>query len=595
MICYKIKTCVLAFILMLAPLTSYAADAQYGIALHGNPKYPASFTHFDYVNPDAPKGGSLSLGALGTFDTLNPYTLKGVAADGASMVFETLMASAMDEPFSQYGWVAESVSVAPDRSSITYRLRPAARFHDGSAITADDVIFSFETLRDKGHPFYRSYYKEVTKAEKLGEREVRFSFQNTDNKELPMIMGQLPILSKKFWGGKDFSATTLEPIIGSGPYKITNQSPGRSITYERVKDWWAANLPVNKGRYNFDKLQYDYYRDSTVSLEAFLAGRYNFRLENVAKNWALEYDTPAVKSGKIKREALKNELPAGMQAFIFNTRRDMFRDPRVRQALAYAFDFEWSNKNLAFGAYKRTASYYENSELAAHGLPSKEELAILEPYRGKIPNEVFTTEYQPPVTDGSGDNRAQMQKAAALLHDAGYTLKNGTLVDSAGKPLTFEIINAESMFDRWIQPMLRNLERLGIKAKFRVVDTAQYQNRMDNFDFDVTISVFGQSLSPGNEQFDYWSSAKANTKGSRNLIGVHDPVVDALLEKLVRAQTREELVTITHALDRVLLWSHYVIPHWHIGSYRIAYWDKFGQPKTAPKYGLAVTDSWWVK
>jgi len=586
---------VLAFcIAVVCASAAQAQNAQFGIALHGDPKYPANFTHFDYVNPDAPKGGDLHLSALGTFDTVNPYTLKGVSAEGAPMVFETLMSGSLDEAFTQYGWVAETVTVAPDRTWVSYKLRPEAKFQDGSPITPEDVIFSFEVLRDKGHPFYRSYYKDVAKAEKTGPREVRFTFRDATNSELPLIMGQLPILSKRSLEGKDFAATTLEAMVGSGPYKIESLTPGRTITYVRVKDWWAKDLPVNKGRFNFDRITYDYYRDATVAVEAFFAGRYDFRQENIAKNWALNYNTPAVQQGLIKRQEIKNELPAGMQAFVFNMRRPLFQDRRVREALNYAFDFEWSNKNFAYNSYKRTASYFENSELAAKGMPSQDELKILEPYRGKEPDEVFTKEFTLPTTDGSGDNRDNLRKASELLKEAGWVLKDGILTDAQGHPFTFEIIDAEPAFDRWIQPFLRNLERLGIKASFRVVDTSQYQNRLDNFDYDMTVSVFGQSLSPGNEQFDTWGSSKADVKGSRNLIGVKDPVVDALLEKLVHASSRQDLVTICHALDRVLLWQYYVIPHWHIGMYRIAYWDKFGQPTIAPKYGLEVVDAWWI-
>lgn len=580
--------------LMIGVSPALAQTAQNGIALHGAPKYPANFPHFDYANPDAPKGGDLHLSSIGTFDTINPFTLKGVAADGAPMVFETLMSGSLDEPFSQYGWIAQSVTVAPDRKWVSYQLRPEAKFNDGTEITPEDVIFSFETLRDKGHPFYRSYYKDVVKAEKTGPHEVRFTFRDATNTELPLIMGQLPVFAKHDWAGKDFAATTLEPIIGSGPYKIESLTQGRTIYYVRVKDWWGKDLPVNKGRYNFDHITYDYYRDATVAMEAFFAGRYDFRAENIAKNWALNYNTPAVKDGLIKREEIKNELPAGMQAFVFNMRRPLFQDRRLREALGYAFDFEWSDKNFAYNSYKRTSSYFENSELAAKGLPSAAELKLLEPYRGKEPDEVFSKEFTLPKTDGSGDNRDNLRKAADLLREAGWVMKDGVLTDAQGHPFTFEIIDAEPMFERWTQPFLRNLERLGIKATFRVVDASQYQNRMDSFDYDMTVSVFGQSLSPGNEQFDTWGSSKADVKGSRNLIGVRDPVVDALLEKLVHADSREDLITVCRALDRVLLWQYYVIPHWYIGSYRIAYWDKFGQPDIAPKYGLAVTDSWWI-
>ena len=583
----------LAFILLLATPVQ-AQDAMQGIALHGTPKYAPGFTHLDYVNPDAPKGGELRLASLGTFDTLNPYTVKGSAADGAATVFETLMAASLDEPFSQYGWIAESVMVAPDHGWVSYHLRPEARFQDGSPITPEDVIFSFEILRDKGAPFYRSYYKDVAKAEKTSEHDVRFSFKDTTNTELPLIMGQLPVLSKKFWDGKDFGATTLDPILGSGPYQVDKFEQGRSISYKRVKDWWAKDLPVNRGRYNFDTIRYDYYRDATVEMEGFFAGRYDFRQENIAKNWALAYDTPAVKDGLIKRETIKNELPAGMQAFIFNTRRPIFQDRRVREALNYAFDFEWSNKNFAYGSYQRTQSYFENSELAAHGAPSADELKILDVYRGQVPDEIFTKAFTLPTTDGSGDNRENLHKAADLLREAGWVLKDGKLINAAGEPFKFEIIDAEPMFERWTQPMLRNLERLGIDATFRIVDSSQYQSLTDSYNFDMTVAVFGQSLSPGNEQSAYWSSDKADVKGGRNLIGVHDPVVDDLLKRLIHAKTREELITICKVLDRVMLWQYYVIPHWYIGSYRVAYWDMFGEPKIAPKYGLDLVNAWWV-
>jgi microcin C transport system substrate-binding protein len=590
----KSSVALIALLAFLPPYPSHAQQAQNGQALHGDLKYAPGFKNFDYVNPDAPKGGTLRLGTVGSFDSVNPFILKGVPVDGAGMTFETLMASSSDEPFSQYGWIAESVVVAPDRGWVSYKLRPEAKFHDGSPITPEDVIFSFETLRDKGAPFYHSYYKDVAKAEKIGTAEVKFTFRDTTNLELPLIMGQLPILSKKSWEGKDFSATTLDPIMGSGPYKIETVAQGRSVTLSRVKDWWAKDLPVNRGRFNFDTISYDYYRDNSVELEALFAGRYDFRLENVAKFWALEYNTKAVQQGLIKKDVIKNQLTQGMQAFIYNIRRPIFKDPKVRDALNYAFDFEWSNKNVAYGAYTRLGSYFENSELAGHGLPSADELKILEPYRGKIPDEVFTTEYKNPVTDASGNNRDNLKKAADLLREAGWTLKNGVLTNAEGKPFTFEIIEAQPMFERWIQPFLRNLERLGIKASYRIVDSSQFQNRLNDFDFDMTIGSYAQSPSPGNEEREYFGSSQADIKGSHNYIGVKDPVIDDLVDKLVHANTRHDLVTVTHALDRVLLWGHYVIPHWYLGSYRVAYWDMFGQPKTTPPYAMEAVDAWWV-
>jgi microcin C transport system substrate-binding protein len=585
----------LALLALLIATPAYAAAPANGIALHGTPKYAEGFTHFDYANPDAPKGGTLHLAAIGTFDNLNPFILKGQAAAESSMVFETLMESSLDEPFSQYGRVAKSVTVGDNKQWVAYELRPEARFQDGTPITADDVVFSFETLREKGHPFYRSYYKDVERAEKTSENGVKFTFKSAGNTELPLIMGQMPILSKAYWKGKDFAATTLTPPLGSGPYKIENFTAGRTITYRHVPNWWGENLPVNKGRYNFDTIVVDIYRDATVALEALFAGKYDFRLENSAKNWSSAYTTPAVKEGKLIKKEIKNELPAGMQGFVMNTRRPLFQDKRVRQALALAFDFEWGNKTLAYGAYTRTKSYFANSELASSGLPSPDEVKVLEPYRGRIPDEVFTQTYEPPKTDGSGDARDNLRQATTLLTQAGWTLKNGQLVNDKGEPFRFEIVDSSPLFERWVQPFIRNLERLGIQATFRIVDSSQYQNMIDGFDFDMTIHVFGQSLSPGNEQRDFWGSAKADQKGSRNLIGVHDPVVDALIEKLIHAKDRAELITLCHALDRVLLWGQYVIPHWNFGAYRIAYWDKFGMPAINPKYGLDIESLWWMK
>jgi len=592
--CFALRAQATAVFWLLLFSSAYAAAPQHGLALHGQPKYAPSFTHLDYADTNATKGGTLRLAAIGTFDNLNPYILKGMAASGSNMVFETLMESVMDEPFSQYGLIAKSVHVAPNKSSVTYELRKQARFHDGKPITSEDVIFSFETLRDKGHPFYRSYYKDVVRAEKKGEHGVTFVFRKAGNTELPLIMGQMPVFPKHFWQGKKFAATTLTPPLGSGPYKIEKFSSGRSITYSRVKDWWGKDLPTHKGRYNFDKIIYDYYRDSTIALEAFLAGHYDFRLENTAKNWATAYTSPAVKKGLIIKKIIPSEMPAGMQGFIFNLRRPLFKDPRVRKALSLAFDFEWGNKNIAFSAYQRTNSYFANSELAAKGLPSAAERVLLEPYRDLISKDVFTKVFQAPQTDGSGHLRQNLRKAAKLLKEAGWHLKKGKLEDASGKPFTFEIVDSSPLFERWVQPFLRNLERLGIHANFRIVDSSQYQNLINDFNFYMTVHVFGQSLSPGNEQRDYWGSDRADMKGSHNLIGIKDPVADALIEKIIHAKDRDNLITACRALDRVLLWGHYVIPHWNLGAYRLAYWNKFGQPKITPKYGFDMTSLWWI-
>jgi len=431
----------------------------------------------------------------------------------------------------------------------------------------------------RASPFYRLYFASIAKAEKVGPRKVKFTFVDGVNRELPLITGQMPVLSKDYWRGRDFSKTTLTPPLGSGPYRIKSFEPGRSITYERVKDYWGKDLGVRKGQDNFDTIRYDYYRDATVALEAFKAGEYDFRQENISKNWATAYDFPAIKKGLVIKEEIRHQRPTGMQAFVFNTRREIFRDRRVREALAYAFDFEWTNKNLFYGQYTRTRSYFSNSELASKGLPSSAELKILEPYRGRIPDEVFTKVYQPPKTDGSGNIRQNLRRAFKLLAAAGWTFRDRKLVNAeTGKPFTFQILLVQPTWERIALPFVRNLKRLGIDASVRTVDTAQYQKRVEEFDFDMVVGMFGQSLSPGNEQRDLWSSAAAATPGSRNIIGIKDKVVDQLIDLIIAAPDWKSLVARTRALDRVLLWGYYVIPHWHIRSFRIASWNKFGRP-----------------
>jgi microcin C transport system substrate-binding protein len=571
-----------------------AAQPVHGQAMHGAPRYPADFTHFEYTDPGAPKGGTVRLSAIGTFDSLNRFILKGVPAAGLGQVYQTLTADSDDEAFSQYAEVAESIEVADDRTWVAYRLRPKARWHDGSPITADDVLFSFQILKSKGHPFYRSYYSAVTRAEKLAERHVKFHFASGDNAELPMIMGQLPVLPKHYHEGRDFEQTTLDPPLGSGPYRVAEVDPGRSITYERVPDWWAANLPVNKGRFNADRIRYDYYRDGTVALEAFKAGEYDFRVENNSKLWATGYEGPLFKRGLARTELIPHERPTGMQGFVFNTRRSPFDIRKVRAALAYAFDFEWTNKNLFYGQYTRTASYFSNSELASQGKPSAQELALLEPFRDRLPNEIFERGYVPPGTDGEGGIRRSLRTALKLLREAGFAVRDKRMVNAeTGAPLRFEILLVQPAFERVVLPFKSNLERLGAQVKVRTVDPAQYQKRMDDFDFDMVVGSFGQSLSPGNEQLDLWGSAAADIPGSRNIIGIKDPVVDALIEKIVAAPDREQLIHRTRALDRVLLWGHYVIPNWHIRSFRVAYWDLFSRPTVTPRYSLGF-ENWWV-
>jgi microcin C transport system substrate-binding protein len=583
--------------LIAVPTGSWTASPTtrpaHGLSMHGDLKYGPGFEHFEYVNPRAPKGGQVTLSALGTFDSLQPFILKGVPAAGIGNVFDTLTVQSFDEPFSEYGLVAETIETPPDRSWVAFTLRPQARFHDGSPISVEDVVWTFETLKTKGHPFFRSYYRHVRSAEKVGPRRVRFAFTVGENRELPLIVGQMPVLPKAYWAERDFTKTTLEPPLGSGPYRVASLEPGRSITYRRVADYWAARLPVNVGRFNFDTIRYDYYRDGTVALEAFKAGAYDFRQENTAQHWATGYDIPALREGRIKKERIPNEIPTGMQGFVYNTRRPVFRDPRVRRALAHAFDFEWTNVHLFYGAYTRTRSYFSNSELASRGLPGPDELAVLAPFRDRVPEEVFTTEYRPPSTEPDG-LRPDLIEALRLLKDAGWVVRDLRLVNAeTGEPMTFEILIAEPTWERIALPFVKNLERLGVAARVRTVDSAQYEYRLKHFDFDMTVAVFGQSLSPGNEQADYWGSASAATPGSRNLAGVRDPVVDELIAGLIAAPDRASLVARTRALDRVLLWSHYVIPHWHITAFRVAYWDRFGRPAVSPKYGIGF-DTWWI-
>ena len=589
---------------------------RHGIAMHGDLKYGPDFRHFDYVNPNAPKGGSVRLSAIGTFDSFNPFIVKGSPATGVGELFESLLTSSSDEAFTEYGLLAESVEMPEDRSWVAFNLRPDARWHDGKPVTPDDVIFSLETLKTKGRPFYRFYFGNVAKAEKTGPRRVRFTFADTKNqqqgrtvgqgpgcdfaldagtnRELPLIIGQMSILPAHYWQGREFDKTTLEPPVGSGPYRVKSFEPGRSVTYERDPEYWGKDIPVNKGRHNFDIIRYDYYRDGTVALEAFKAGEYDFRSENISKNWATAYDAPPVKAGLIKKEEIRHQLPTGMQAFVFNTRRPMFKDARVRQALAHAFDFEWTNKNLFFGQYARTVSFFSNSELASRGLPTGEEKKILDCFKDRIPAEVFTKAYQPPTSDGSGNIRPNLRQALRLLKQAGWEVKDGILVETAsGQEMRFEILIQQPTWERITLPFKRNLKRLGVEARVRTVDPAQYQKRTDDFDFDMVVDVFGQSLSPGNEQRDYWSTEAAGRDGSRNTVGIKDPVIDALAELIIQAPSRQDLVARARALDRVLLWGHYVIPHWHFQAFRVAYWDKFGLPARPPKYSLGF-DGWWI-
>jgi microcin C transport system substrate-binding protein len=581
--------------LLFGPSVAGAADPApvTSLSLHGTPKYGKDFDHFDYADPSAPKGGDVVLSAIGTFDSLNAFILKGTPAAGVQYNFDTLLTESLDEPSTAYGLVAESVEVPADKSWVIFNINPKAHFSDGSPITAADVAWTFTTLMKDGSPTYAAYYAAVDKAEILSPSKVKFTFKPGDNNELPLILGQLPVLSQAYYGKVPFNQTSFDPPLGSGPYKIVKVDASKSITYQRDPNYWAKDLPVNRGRYNFQTIRYDYYRDPTIAIAALKGGAFDWRYENSSKSWATDYDTPAVQQGQLVKEAVPSERPSGMQGFEYNIRRPVFQDRRVRQALAYAFDFEWSNKTLFYGAYTRTRSYFENSPLAATGLPSPEELKILEPFRGKIPDEVFTQEYQPPKTDGSGNIRANLGAALKLLTDAGWTVKNNQMVDKSGKPMAFEILLADPQFERIVLPFVENLKRLGINAQVRTIDPAQYQHRMENFDFDMAVGVFPESLSPGNEQRDFWGSASASTPGGQNTIGIKDPVVDQLVDQLIAATDWDSLVAHTRALDRVLQWGFYVIPQFHTQEFRFVYWNMFGHPKVSPKY-MFDFDSWWV-
>jgi len=577
-------------------LTGLAEAApQHALTLYGEkPKYPPGFAHFEYVNPDAPKGGTLRQAGFGSFDSLNPFINKGVAADDIGLVYDTLTTNSLDEPFTVYGLLAEKIEKGPNNEWVRFYLRPEARFHDGEPVEAEDVVFSFETLISKGAPHYRGYYADVEKAVIENPRRIRFDFKHAGNRELPLILGQLPVLPKHWWEGKDFATGSMEAPLGSGPYRIERAEAGRSVRYARVEDYWGKDLAVNQGFYNFDHINIDYYRDNTVALQAFKAGHFDYWLETSAKNWATAYDIAAVKDGRIIKEDIANHNPQGMQGFIFNTRRDRLQDARVREALGLLFDFEWTNRQLFNGAYTRTTSYFDNSELASSGLPSKQELSILEPLRGQIPDQVFEKPFELPKTNADGIIRAQQRRAYELLTSAGWKIENDQMVDAEGKPVKLEFLLVQADFERVLLPYKRNLASLGIELELRRVDVSQYINRLRSRDYDMIVSGFGQSSSPGNEQREYWHSASADNPGSRNYIGLKDPAIDVLVEKLIASDSRDELITRTRALDRVLLSGHYVIPNWHIKTWRVAYWSHLGHPEITPLYDVGLM-TWWNK
>ncbi len=575
---------------------------RHGMSLFGDIKYRADFTHFAYVNPNAPKGGVVRQGTVGTFDNFNIVVsgVKGSLAVGVELIYDSLMVPALDEVSAEYGLLAEGASYPDDYSFVTYRLRPGARWHDGQPVTPRDVIFSFEVFR-KNHPQLGAYYRHVVKAVQTGEREVTFWFDQPGNRELPQIVGRLNVLPQHWWEGvdkaanqRDVTATTLEPPLGCGAYRIKDFVPGHSIVYERVADYWGKDLPVNIGRDNFDEVHIEFFRDPTIELEAFKADQMDWRTEYGAKNWATAYDFPAVREKRVVLEEFPVRSMGIMQAFAFNTRRDKFKDARVRHAFNFAFDFEEMNKQLFFGQYKRIASYFDGTELASSGLPTGEELAILETVRGQVPPEVFTTPYANPVGGSPYTVRANLHEAVRLLREAGYEVRDQTLVDAkSGEPYVVEFL-ASPNTERYVHFYKPSLERLGIVVDVRTVDDAQFENRLRQWDFDLTIAIWPESLSPGNEQRGYWGSQAADQPGSRNLIGIKNTAIDTLIDRVTFAKSRAELVAATRALDRVLLWHHYVVPQWTYGKVRTARWDRFGRPGKLPEYGMSAFPTiWW--
>ncbi|MDG4721472.1 extracellular solute-binding protein [Thalassospira aquimaris] len=574
----------------LAPLTT----TSHGISLYGDLKYGPDFAHFDYVNPDAPKGGTLIQSSIVAFDTLNPFTLKGTSAAGLGLIYDSLMASSADEPYAMYGLIARSIEVPDDRSFAIFHLDPRARFQDGSEITAEDVVFSYEVLVEKGSPVYRQYFSQIEGAEAIDDLTVKFTFKPGNNRETPMTAAGISIMPKKFWDGKDFSKTTFELPVGSGAYKVASIEAGRRITYERVKDYWAADLPVNRGQNNFDVIRYDTYLDPEVQRQAFLAGEYMVRSEHSSRDWSTAYDTPAVERGDIQKKFMPDDLPVGMQAYVMNNRLPIFADWRVRKALQYGFDFQWLSRAMFYGAYKRTDSYFVNSELASSGIPTGDELALLEPYRDQLPAELFTQPFKLPDFDETDGRRKALRESMTLLNEAGWELRDKVLVNKeTGEPFRFELIIRQPGLEKIALVLKARLKQLGVQLDIRLIDTGQWVNRIQAFDFDVTTFWWTQALTPGNEQRVFWSSEAADQPGSRNFAGIKSPVVDAMVEKVASANSWHELVTATHALDRVLLWGYYVIPQYYLGGERLAWWNIFGQPDTIPLKGESVM-RWWI-
>ena len=582
------------FLALTAP--SEASEHKHGLSAFGDLAYPADFDHFKYADPNAPKGGTFSLvgwGGVATFNSLNNYILKGDAAQGLELLFDTLMTPAADEPDAVYGLVAESAEVADDKMSATFYLRPEAKFADGSPLTAGDVVYSFEALKTKGHPIYHQMLEDVVKAEALDPHTVRYTFKGELVRDLPLTVAGLPILSKAYYATHPFDQTTLDPPLGSGPYVVDSLAQGRTITYRRNPDYWAKDLPVNRGRWNFDKIRFEYFRDRTAGMEAFKAGAYDFREEFTSKVWATEYDFPAVRDGRVKKEVLPDETPSGTQGFFLNTRRDALKDPRVRKALDLAFDFEWTNRNVFYGLYTRTVSFFENSPMKAEGMPSDPERALLTNLGVPVSDEALGPAYVPAKSDGSGQDRNILVEAGKLLDEAGWTIKNGVRVNDKGEPLKLEILFFEDVFQRLVTPYVKNLKLLGIDAHMRMVDPAQYQQRLKSFDFDITTERYQMRNTPGVELRSYFGSQAAKMSGSLNLAGISDPALDVLIERVIAAKSRDELNTAARALDRVLRAGHYWVPHWYKPSFNVAYWDKFSRPAVKPRFDRGILDTWW--
>jgi microcin C transport system substrate-binding protein len=574
---------------------------RHGMSAFGDLKYPADFSHFAYADPNAPKGGTFSqIGpnrmynqSFLTFNSLNSYILKGDAAQGMELTFASLMVRASDEPDALYGLGTRSVRISHDGLTYRFALRPEARFHDGSPLTAHDVVFSLTTLKEKGHPIITQLLRDLAAAEANDDATVTLRFAPGRARDVPLFAASLPIFSRAYYASRPFDESTLDVPLGSGPYKVARFEPGRYIEFGRVKDWWGADLPARRGHYNFDTLRYEYYRDRDVGFEGFTGRSYLFREEFTSRIWATRYNFPAIKDGRVKREVLPDDTPSGAQGWFINTRREKFKDPRLREALIDAFDFEWTNRNIMYGSYERTHSVFQNSEMMAKGRPSAEELALLEPWRGKVPDEVFGEPFVPPVSDGSGQDRALLRRGAQLLQAAGYVIKDGKRVAPGGQRMTIEFLIEEPSFQPHHMPFIKNLATLGIDANLRIVDAAQMQIRLNEFDFDIVIQRFGFSSTPGDSLRSYFSSQAAGLKGSQNLAGIADPAIDAMIDRIIAAENRAALTTACRALDRLIRAGRYWIPHWYKGSHWIAYWDVFGRPPSKPRYARGVLETWW--